>query len=373
MKIKVSKNELYGVLKMTGKVVGPHKTVPMFENYMLVIDENGFTITGSDSSGMIVGKVETISIEDREPIKILVDKTLFTALGELSEQPIEIVVDVKRMHLVVNYHNGVFELQGSDAVAYPQLTIANDPILVSFPKQQLIEGMKTVIPFVASDELRPIMSGIYIEFKEGRLSFVSTDTHILALREYISDLAPEQQFGAVIPTKASKVILSVISENKTDDILAKISNKNIGIETEKYTLTYRLIEGKFPNYRNVIPKTYETKITLNTDDFISVIRRISVFSNASSRILKMKVNAGVIRIAAEDIDYSISAKETIFSEVEGNPINIGFNSVCLAEILGAINTETCEFKLIDASRAGIIHPIGTDGITLLIMPMLINK
>jgi DNA polymerase-3 subunit beta len=369
MKITVSKKELYDKLKMVTKVVTTSKTLPILENYMFVVENRILTITGSDGNGEIVARVNLVDIDSDQQIKFVVDRTLFTALAELPDQPIELVIN-SNYHIKVIYHNGQFELQGADADAFPCMTMPDEFQTIEMDRQKLMEGIKTVLPFVANDDLRPVMNGVYLDSKANALTFVSTDAHVLACREYEQDLP---DFNANIPAKAAKIILSILSEYTEENVKVISSFKNISVETEKYTVTYRLIEGRYPNYRNVIPNGQNLVVTLDKYEFLSLIKRISVFSNVSSKLLKLDIGQGVIKVFAQDVDYSISANETLMAEIDGEDMVIGFNATRLADVIAAVETEQCKLNLLNPTRAGIINPVGVDGVTLLIMPMTINS
>lgn len=369
MKITVSKRELYNKLKMVDKVVAPSKTLPILENYLFHVENGEMIITGSDASGMIQARVELVSVDTKETKRFIVDKTLYAALPKLADQPIELVID-ETNHITVNYANGKFELQAMDADAFPTLTMPAQADTHLINRKQLIEGIKTVLPFVANDELRPVMNGVYMESSDdGKLTFVTTDAHVLASREYDCGLPV---FGCIIPAKAAKIILSIVAEYAEEQVKVITSLKSISIETATYSIVYRLIEGRYPKFRSVIPKQFNMNVVIDKAEFLALIERVSVFSNISSRLLKINFNASVIDVFAQDIDYSISANETIFAQFDGST-KIGFHALRLAEVISAVETEQCEIKLIDASCAAIINPVGVDGVTLLIMPMLINS
>lgn len=379
MKITVSKNEFYNKLKMVGKVVGSSKTMPQVENFLFEIGPY-FIVTGSDISGIISGRISTVAIENPEgyTIKLLAEKTIMNALKELPEQPIEVNINEKSLRIIVSYKNGnqdgdgSFEIQGRDAAAFPEIKVDDERTEVCIEKSVLIEGFRSVMSFVASDELRPVMNGICFESKSDNLVFVATDAQKLSLREYSVTDYPE--FSSIIPAKAAKLITDILSESKDDEMHVSISNKNISVETETYTMVYRLVEGRYPAYRNVIPKTHNTSIKISSEEIQSVIRRVSVFANRSSLLLVMDVDSGVIRINAEDVDFSVSANETLFAEVIGEPMKIGFHAGRLNDVLSSCtSSDDCIIELIDSSKAAIIRPVGVDGVTLLIMPMLINN
>lgn len=376
MKITVSKTELYNKLKTVGRIIQRTNTLPQCDYFMFNIVNNELEITGSDSSGIIRGKVNLVDIENPSSLslKFLVDKPIMEAVKELSEQPIVIEIDEKTFHVKVCYKNGVFdggfEMQGCSSDAFPAIVMDDEPISISLERSILLEGLKSALPFIANDTLRPVMNGVYIHSKDDKIIFVATDSNILSLREYPIAF-PE--FGTIIPGKTAKMITDIIGESKESQIKISISSKNISVITESYTLIYRLIEGRYPNYRGVIPKEFKSSSTVNISEIKSALSRVIVFANKNSILTTIDVNAGAIQINAQDIDYSTSAAETIFCEFDGDPVKIGFNGNKLIETLSAISSEECVIELTDPSRAAIIHPVGVEGVTLLIMPLTINN
>ena len=137
----------------------------------------------------------------------------------------------------------------------------------------------------------------------------------------------------------------------------------------------RQIEGRFPNYSAVIPTTNPFKIIIDRVTLLNAMKRVSVFSNQGSNLVKLDISNNQIHISAQDIDFSISAEETISCQFEGEPIKIGFKSPFLIEILGNINVTDVIMELSDASRAGLILPFENESneeILMLLMPMLLN-
>ena len=140
-------------------------------------------------------------------------------------------------------------------------------------------------------------------------------------------------------------------------------------------MTCRLIEGRYPNYNSVIPQGNPYKAIIDRAMFISALRRVSVFSSASSSLIKLRLGNNQIQISAQDIDFSTSAEETFICQYEGNPMNIGFKSTFLIDILNNISSQDVVMELNDPSRAGVIVPVEQDekeDLLMLLMPMMLN-
>ena len=372
MKIQVSKSELLNKLKMAAKVTAASKTMPILADFKLTVTDNTFLVTGSDMEGSIICHVDTISISGIEPDvqkSLMVDKTLLNALAELADQPVEITIS-NDYSISVKYSGGNFELQGSDTEDYPFMVTQGERKQISIPKQTLVEGIKTCAGFAGKNEIRPVMSGVYINATD-TLDFVATDAHSLGLRKYDMQL---DQLSVIVPTKCAKVITDILAKDKSEDeVLINVYDRNLQIDFGRYILTYRLIEGRYPNYPAVIPTGHTTKMVVSVADLISSIRRVSVFANSDSKLLKLDVSeSGNIGIRVQDIDYKKSANEQMTAQVKGEDLSIGMNSAKLIEVLSTIDTDNCEILFSGPSRAVIVHPEGDSSVTLLLMPMLLN-
>jgi len=367
MKITVSKNELLKKLLMVRKIITTSKTTPDLEFFKFDCGEH-LRVTGSDINGSITASIDC-KIENLELFTLLIDaKIMIDALKELSEQPIEI--DVKGSKVTVIYHNGTFELIGGNANSYPVVTIPEDAFPIVIEKQKLIDGIKSVSLFTATDELRPVMSGVNIQSKDGVLTFVATDATKLGIHEYESDYP---DFSSIIPKKTAKLICDLISEMKEDTLTLTISSKNISLNTGVYSLIYRLIEGRYPNFRGVIPQNNPIELQTNRSDLMGCIRRISVFSNKNTSLIKLDLSSDSLKINSQDIDFSLAAEELLKVDYSGDPLTIGFSGTALLEVLGSISSEECLLTFSTPGKAALVTPMGVEGITLLIMPTLVNN
>jgi len=170
-------------------------------------------------------------------------------------------------------------------------------------------------------------------------------------------------------------MLKNILPKESGDVEVSFDSKNIYFKLLNYTMVCRQVEGRFPNYNGVIPKSNPYKIIIDRLTFLNALKRVSVFSNQASNLVKLEFIENQIHISAQDIDFSISAEETINCQFEGDPINIGFKSAFLIEILGNINASNVILELADPSRAGLILPFENEEneeILMLLMPMLLN-
>ncbi len=366
MKITVSKNELYNKLRTVGKIIQPNKNVPALENFKLECGEE-LRVTGADISGSISAIINCQ--KEVGSFTFLIDaKTILSALKEIPQQ--QIIIEVTGTRIIVKYSNGEFELTGYDSSAFPIIAIPDDASEIGVDKQTLLEGIKSVMPFTANDELRPVMNGVNFQSKDNKLTFVATDATKLGVHEYNFDSV---EFNSIVPKKTAKIIHDMVSELDADMVTLIVSNKNIALNTGTYSLIYRLIEGHFPNFRGVIPTNNHISLQINRNDLMSAISRVSVFASRNTYLIKLQLDNDVLNITSQDVDFGLASKETIPVDYNGESLSIGFNGNTLLEVLGTINTEECLMTFSNAQKAALVTPVGVTGVTLLLMPLLINN
>ncbi len=370
MKINISKNQLLNKLRVVGKVVKGSKEV-MYSTF-LIKAENGkmLNITGSDELGRIETSVEC-NIEEVDEKPFLLDaNTLLNGLKELPEQPI--TIDVDAVKVVVNYAVGKFEMAAQNASVYPSMPEMKNPSNFKVPGSILSKGFGTVSKFAMSDDtLRPIMTAVNLSNNDNHIAFAASTGHVLAV--YEEDITGTLNFNFNVPQRIAKIVTDLIPADDTD-IDVSVTETNACFKLGEYTVTYRLVEGKYPNFRAVIPAPADTKMNINCTDLISAVSRISVFSNSVSSMVTLDITDNILSLTAEDIDYSRSAKETMMLGEVYKPFKIGFKSSFLVDVLKTISVDSYNTEILfsGSSRAAVFHPENSEKVTIILMPMQVQ-
>jgi DNA polymerase-3 subunit beta len=189
-----------------------------------------------------------------------------------------------------------------------------------------------------------------------------------------SSVKEEETANFILPKKPANMLKNILPK-ESGEVEIRFDTKNAHFKLSNYTMICRQVEGRFPNYNGVIPRNNPFKIIIDRVTILNALKRVSVFANQASNLVKLAIDNNQIYISAQDIDFSISAEETISCQFEGDPIKIGFKSSFLIEILGNINASDVVLELSDASRAGLILPFENEAneeILMLLMPMLLN-
>lgn len=194
-----------------------------------------------------------------------------------------------------------------------------------------------------NDDLRPVMSGVFFQFSPEHLTFVATDAHKL-VKYQRSDVSAPQVAEFIMPKKPLTLLKGILGGSESE-VVIEYNDSNAKFSFENIELVCRLIDGKYPNYEAVIPKENPNKLTISRQQFLSSVRRVSIFSNKTTHQIRLKVAGAELNISAEDIDYSNKAEERLSCDYQGDDMQIGFNSRFLTEMLNILTSDDVTLEM----------------------------
>lgn len=377
MKFTVSSTELLSHLQAISRVINSKNSLQILDNFLLKLEGNTLTMTASDIETTMITSMEVQEVEGSGQVAVA-NKLLLDTLREFSEQPLTFNIDDSNLAMVITSANGTYNFIGQNGDMYPQLPqLDENARTLSVEVPTLLNGISKTFFSMADDELRPVMNGIYFDIAFEKLIMVATDAHKLVRfnTKYTSASIKEGETMNFILPKKPAVLLKSILPKEAGEVEIKFDEKNAYFQLSNYTMVCRQVEGRYPNYNGVIPKNNPHKIIVDRNSLLNALKRVSVFSNQASNLIKLEFGNNTIQISAQDIDFSISAEETIECNYEGEPIKIGFKSTFMVEMLANINSNEIILELADPSRAGIILPSvneENEELLMLLMPMLLN-
>jgi len=244
---------------------------------------------------------------------------------------------------------------------------------ITLDVDMLVNGINRTIFATADDELRPVMNGVYFDFTPESLTFVATDAHKLV--KYAAENTTDFSASLILPKKPANLLKALLAKEE-EPVEVTFDAKNVTFQLQSFKLVCRLIEGNYPNYNAVIPAANPNKVLIDRVEFVNGIKRVAVCSNPTTNLIRMDIADNKVNLTAQDIDFSVSANETISCSYDGQPVTIGFKSTFLVEILSNIETPTVVIELADSTRAGVFKPVYDDKqqseTLMLLMPMMIN-
>ncbi len=376
MKFVVSSVDLLNHLQSVNKVINPKNTLPILDNFLFDLKGKELKITASDLETTMI---TTMTLENADasgniaiPARLLID-----SLKEFPEQPLTFDINLETLSVVINTENGQFTSVGQKGSDFPQIPPVKEDKKSSFQisYEMLANGLNNTFFATADDELRPVMNGIFFELAPDNLTFVASDAHKL-VRYKRDDARTEINSSFILPKKPASLLKNIISKDKEKQVTVDFDEKNAFFTLTKYKLVCRLVEGNYPSYNSVIPTDNKNKLIIDRLNFLNTIKRVSVFSNQASNLVKLKLSGNQVTVSAQDIDFSISAYERLSCQYEGDDMEIGFKSVFLIEILSNLKSSDIVMELSDPSRAGLFLPLQKENddedVLMLLMPMMIN-
>jgi len=375
MKFVVSSTDLLGHLQNVSRVISSKNTLPILDNFLFKLESNELEITASDLESTLITKMSLENTSDSGSIAVPA-RILTDTLKEFPEQPLTFEIDLTKYSVVINSENGKFTIVGQNAGDFPQMPSVKPEAKssVEMPSEVLNSGISKTLFATADDELRPVMNGIYIELSTDDLTFVASDAHKL-VRYKRTDAKADAAASFILPKKPASLLKNVLP-GEENPVTVEFDDKNAFFSMTEYKLVCRLVEGNYPSYNSVIPTENPNKLSIDRSEFYNTLKRVAVYSNQASNLVKLALKGNQMTVSAQDIDFSISAYERINCQYEGEDMEIGFKSTFLLEILSNLASPDVVVELSDPTRAGILLPAASENeaedVLMLLMPMMIN-
>lgn len=393
MKFSLSSSELAERLQAIGKVINTKNQMSILDCFLFEVSGDTLKITASDNENTLVTtlKINEAGEDSRFAINA---KTVLDAVKGIPEQPVTFNVDMQNFNTTVNYQNGHFSLVSQNADEYPSYTdFPEDSAEIKVDSKLLLDSVgRALFATAPTDSAHPVMSGVLFDItqkdetnnEDANVSIVASDGRKLEYTRWANE--NNVQAGQYVLSNKPALLLRSLLARESGEITMRFAKEKAEVRMNTFSMTCRLIDGKFPAYNKVVPKNNPNRLTVNRMAFINMLRRVLVFSDAVSSLVKLHMEADQLVTSVQNIDYSLSAEESMICEYDGMPMNIGFKGTTLVDFLNNIECENIEFQIADQSRAVIIVPSpqpnavkDDDGnakskeeIVMLLMPSIIN-
>ncbi len=372
MKFIVSSSALLKQLSSINGVVTNNPVVPILENFLFEINDSTLTITASDLETSMITEIQ---VEARENGRIAAPaKILLETLKNLPDQPVTFTIDEETYTIEISSSNGRYKLSGENATDFPRVPVVKGGNAIEIPSNVLSRAINKTIFAVSNDELRPAMTGIFVQLRSDNVTFVATDGHRL-LRYRRTDIATSQEASLIIPRKAFTLLKSTLPTEPTA-VRVEFNNSNAFFSFDNIRMICRLIDERYPDYENVIPVQNPNKLVIDRASLLSSVRRISIYSNKTTHQIRLKLSGSELQVSAEDLDFSNEANERLACQYEGEDMEIGFNAKFLIEMLNNLDSDEITFELSTPNRAGLLMPIANEeneSVLMLVMPVMLNN
>jgi DNA polymerase-3 subunit beta len=372
MKFIVSSTYLLKQLQVLGGVINNSNTLPILDNFLFDLKQNKLTVSASDLETTMSAVLEVDS--NTEGVIAVPARLLLETLKTFPEQPLTFVVEDNNT-VEISSNHGKYALAYADGAEFPKAVELANPSSTSIMGDILATAINKTIFAAGNDDLRPVMSGVFFQFSTENLTFVATDAHKL-VKYQRRDVVATEVAEFIMPKKPLNLLKGILAGSE-EEVKVEYNDSNAKFIFDNSVLICRLIDGKYPNYEVVIPKENPNKLSISRNQFLSSVRRVSIFSNKTTHQIRLKIAGAELNISAEDIDYSNKAEERLTCSYQGDDLQIGFNSRFLVEMLSNLSAEEISLEMSLPNRAGILTPVdGLDEgehVTMLVMPVMLNN
>ncbi|GAB3914827.1 DNA polymerase III subunit beta [Larkinella knui] len=375
MKFIVSSSVLLKQLSAINGVVATNPIVPILENFLFKLEEDILTVTASDLQTTMI---TNIAVESSEKGAIAIPaKLLLDTLRGLPEQPITFNVNTETFGTEILTDNGRYKLSGENPIDFPKIPTVNRSLTVELSSDALLSAINNTVFATSTDDLRPAMTGVYLQLTAESATFVATDGHRL-IRYRRTDINSPSDSSMIIPRKALTLLKASLPE--AAPVKAEFSQSNAsftfaGSPAGSTQMICRLIDERFPDFENAIPTNNPNIMTIGRTDILNSLKRIMIYANRTTHQIRLSLKTNALTISAEDLDYSNEANEKLLCDYDGDPLEIGFNAKFLTEMLNNLSAKMLSFEMSAPNRAGLIIPADKEeheDILMLVMPVMLN-
>jgi DNA polymerase-3 subunit beta len=372
MNFVTSSNNLLHHLQSISGALSTNTKLPILDNFLFTLEGNSLTLCATDLETTMITRMEVQS-EDQGKIAVPA-KVLLEVLKNLPDQPCTFRINPSNFSVEITYDNGKSKMVGFNGDEFPKLPVTEYKSSIEVTGELLSNAINKTLFAIGTDEMRPIMTGVYCQFSPEDIVFVATDAHKL-VRYRRTDIAAASSSAFILPKKPLNLLKSNL---RGDEIVTlEYNESNATFKFNDLTLVCRLIEGKYPNYEAVIPKESPNVLTIERSQLLHSFKRVAIFSNKTTHQVQLKLAGSELRLSAEDLDFSNEANERLTCNYDGADMEIAFNSKALVEMLSILETESIQLSLSEPSRAGILTPFESknpqEEILMLVMPVMIPR
>lgn len=374
MKLKIEKKDLIALLAKTQNIVEKRNTMPVLVNVLFDANKNKLKVFATD---LEVSLTDETQAEVLEPGQLAVNaRNLFDIVKELAEGSI-LLTKKKNNWVEIKQNKSVFNIVGIGAEEYPIFPTFKTTDFIKIDAKLFSEMIERTIYSVSNDETRYHLNGVYFEKKKenGKVYFrmVATDGHRLSLveREIPGQMEETSlpSAGVIIPRKGLSEIKKII-DTLENSIEMAFEGSQLIIKNNSTVLMVRLIEGKYPNYQQLIPQKMKKSANIDREIFLGSIRRVSLLSNHKSKGVTISLSKGKMEISSNNPELG-DAKEEIDVDYSGDEMKIGFNAKYILDILNSFDDQNLDLELDGQLSPGLIRPENDKKYTCVVMPMRI--
>src|SRR3989339_717590 len=371
MKVEILKENLKNGLSVVEKIVGKNLSLPILDNVLLSTEDGFLSLSSTDLETAIKLWILTKIVKNG---KAVVPARLFSSFVSLLPNE-KIVLEEKKQGLYIECKSFKNQVQGFNPEEFPLIPEFKDFEYLEVDNKKLCHGLSQIVDIASPSQSRPEISGIYFIFSKNLIKIVATDSFRLAEKNITLDSPVKKDIAFILPQKPAKEIINIL-DGKDGKVKIYFGSSQTMFEFPmqesahpQVQIISRLIEGEYPNYEEIIPKKFKTRVVVKRDEFLNQIKAASLFSGKINEV-KIAINpeSKEVEIFAQDPDIGES-RSTIPAKIEGEAIESSFNYKFLADGLNNIKSSEVAFDMSGEEGPCVLKPIGDTSYIYVVMPI----
>lgn len=376
MKVTVLQENLAKGLGIVGRAVAPRSTLPVLGNILVATDEKRLKLAATN---LELGIVCWIGARvDEDGATTVPARTFVDLINALPPGQVDMNLAVRTQTLTVTGGRFTNNIKGVDAQEFPKIPQPDDANAIHIKPEVLRQMIEQVVFAAATDDSRPILTGVLAKFSGKTLTMAAADGFRLSVRTAELEDGVDEPLEAIIPARALAELGRISGEEK-DPISITITpqRSQVLFHLSNIDLVTQLLDGKFPPYEAIIPKSSATKAVVDTQQLLKASKAASVFARESSNIARLSftpgddLTPGHITIGAQSAETGDNAGD-LDASITGHALEVAFNVKYLIDVLSVVGVSQISLETSSASSPGVVRPIGDDAFTHVIMPMHIG-
>ena len=378
MKVSCLQENLQRALAQVSRAVATKTALPVLSNVLLVAEQGRLKIAATD---LHIGITTSIPAAIEEEGRITVDaRLLLEFVNTLPNEPVELSTAGARAMLTVRSGRNTASINGIDADDFPVMpSLSDEAVTIEIEPGQFREMVTQVELAAAADDSRPVLAGVLTRVEGDRITLAAADGFRLAVREGSLSGAGPDKLEAIVPAKALRELSRIVGD-QTEPVRIAItpSQSQLVAQAGETEFLSSLIEGSFPDYRQIVPKDFSVRVEVDRDQFVAAVRRASYFARDNNDVIRIAVKAGEEEFDLGTLEISATAAErgnsqsVLDASVTGEGFQIAFNARYLSDVLGVLRQQKVLLGLNGPNQAGVVRPAGDDHYSHVIMPMVIG-
>jgi DNA polymerase III subunit beta len=368
LKLSTKRDELVSKLSVVSRAVSTRAATQSLVGILISVSEDG--AVRLSATDLEMGLQTELAAEAEGPGAVLLPGRLLVELARsLGDESVQLEVRESEHDVEIHSGGSSFHLRVLPAEDFPKFPDEGEQPL-AIPAATLAETVEVVARAASRDDMRPVLTGVLVSAAGEEMTMVATDSYRLAVKTAKLEPGIDGELEANIPARALRELGRIVTADGVEQVAVSLLPNQAVFRAGSIVLNTRLIDGQFPNFRQLLPESYEHDVRLPREEFLGVTRRVSQLAQRNAP-LRLSFAPSELTVAASTPDVG-DAEETMPAAFEGEPLEIGFNPEFLKEGIESVEGDEVMLRVISPLRPGLLQPVDNDDFRYLVMPIRLN-